>query len=155
MIIAATGHRSNKLGGSGTYAKLVDFAQNYMRKAMPVSVISGMALGWDTAWAEAAYRQSIPFVAAVPFAGQEAMWPETSKLKYRLLLRRAARVHVICTGSYARAKFQRRNEWMVDNADGVVALWDGSTGGTANCVQYARRVGKPIANLWSEWAAIQ
>ncbi|WP_188052008.1 hypothetical protein [Azospirillum sp. Sh1] len=44
-----------------------------------------------------------------------------------------------------------RNEWMVDHSDRLLALWDGSQGGTANCVRYARGLGRPIDNLWSEW----
>lgn len=47
------------------------------------------------------------------------------------------------TGDYKRL-FQQRNQWMVDRADAVLAVWDGSPGGTANCVNYARKVGKPI-----------
>jgi uncharacterized phage-like protein YoqJ len=48
---------------------------------------------------------------------------------------------------------QIRNEWMVDNAHIVLALWDGSSGGTGNCIKYANRksVNKPIINLWSSW----
>jgi hypothetical protein len=31
------------------------------------------------------------------------------------------------------------------------ALWDGSDGGTGECVQYAERVGRLWVNLWDEW----
>ena len=34
--------------------------------------------------------------------------------------------------------------------DLVLAFWDGSSGGTGNCVRYAGKVGKPIENLWFE-----
>jgi uncharacterized phage-like protein YoqJ len=40
--------------------------------------------------------------------------------------------------------YQKRNEWMVDHADEVVAVWDGTSSGTANCVAYAKKVGKPV-----------
>jgi len=47
---------------------------------------------------------------------------------------------------------QTRNIWMVDNCDLVLALWDGSDGGTGNCIKYANKIGKPIVNLWDKYA---
>lgn len=51
MIICATGHRPNKLGGYGrdVYARLVKLAYDYLAVQKPDAVISGMALGWDQA----------------------------------------------------------------------------------------------------------
>ena len=43
---------------------------------------------------------------------------------------------------------------MVDNCTHVLAMWDGSEGGTANCVKYAQAVNKPIINLWSPFMEI-
>lgn len=42
---------------------------------------------------------------------------------------------------------QKRNEYMVDLADRVIAVWDGSKGGTANCIKYAEKVGKEIIKI--------
>lgn len=157
-ILAATGHRPDKLGGYGpdVFESLVNLATGYFvlaksAGAAPDGVISGMALGWDMAWAEAAYRSGLPFVAAVPFEGQERLWPDSSKRQHADLLKRAAQVVVVCPGGYDPQKMQTRNRWMVDHADGLVALWDGSSGGTANCVKYAQRIGRPVVNLWSAY----
>lgn len=153
MILAATGHRPVKLGGYGAYvfARLKLGARHYLADAAPDRVISGMALGWDQAWAWAAVDLGIPFVAAMPFYGQETQWPEESRERYHDLLEHAAEVVTVCEGGYAPWKMQRRNEWMVDHCDKMIALWDGSNGGTANCVRYAERVGKPVENLWPQW----
>jgi uncharacterized phage-like protein YoqJ len=48
---------------------------------------------------------------------------------------------------------QRRNEWMVERADVILALWNGSSGGTANCVAYARQRGSRIVNVWEAFEA--
>jgi len=40
-----------------------------------------------------------------------------------------------------------RNEWMVDNSDYVIAVHDGSKGGTYNCIQYAKKNSKEITTL--------
>lgn len=45
---------------------------------------------------------------------------------------------------YYPAKMQKRNEYMVDNCDLLIAVWDGSKGGTANCVNYAKKLNKRI-----------
>ena len=31
------------------------------------------------------------------------------------------------------------NEWMIDNSAVVISVWDGTSGGTANCVKYAKK----------------
>lgn len=36
-------------------------------------------------------------------------------------------------------------------SDLVLALWNGTAGGTANCIKYAEKVGKPIVNCWSRY----
>lgn len=106
--------------------------------------ISGMALGVDQWAAEICVELGVPFTAAVPFVGQESRWPEESQRRYQLLLQKAYNVVVVSPGGYHPWKMQARNEWMVDRCDLLVAFWDGSGGGTANCVEYAQRVGRQI-----------
>lgn len=153
-IFAATGHRPSKLGGYDfeVFHRLVDLADAYLSLAhSPKRIICGMALGWDMACAEAAYRIGLPFIAAVPFAGQESKWPASSRQTYGRLLKAAYHVEIVCTGGYAAWKMQIRNEWMVARSDEILAMWDGTEGGTANCIEYATRVKKPITNLWAYW----
>ncbi len=153
MIIAGTGHRPNKLGGYDALAglKVGLVALEYLKRERPHRVISGMALGWDQELATAALALGIPLWAAIPFDGQEKAWPEESQEKYHDILQAAHSVTVVCEGGYAPWKMQKRNEWMVDKATKMAALWDGSAGGTANCIRYAQKMGKPIDNLWDEF----
>jgi uncharacterized phage-like protein YoqJ len=151
MIYAGTGHRPNKLGGYSVEVnrKLLDVARRNLDGC--TMVISGMALGWDTALAHAARMEGIPFIAAVPFKGQERLWPKPSQDGYHDLLRAAKEVVYVCEDGYAPWKMQIRNQWMVDHCDVVLALWDGSSGGTGNCIQYVEKVGKPIKNVWNDF----
>ena len=48
---------------------------------------------------------------------------------------------------FSMASYQRRNEFMVDAADVLAAFFDGSPGGTANCVRYANKVGKKVVRF--------
>ena len=86
-----------------------------------------------------------------PGGGQERRWPDPARRQYQAILSRAARVEVVSPGAYASWKFERRNEWMVDHADRIAALWSGPPGGTARCVAYARQTGKPLDNIWPRW----
>ena len=153
MIFAGTGHRPDKLGGysQAVTNRLTELAIDNLQLIGAKKVISGMALGWDMALAEAAIQLGIPFIAAIPFFGQEKMWPKPSQERYQEILKRAEDVIYVCDKGYAPWKMQIRNEWMVDHCDSVLALWDGSKGGTGNCIQYANKVNKPIVNLWDQF----
>jgi uncharacterized phage-like protein YoqJ len=156
MIIAGTGHRPDKLGGytGETYWRLYNLAHDYLTQHTPDRIITGMALGWDTVLAHVARDLTIPFIAAIPFAGQESRWPHASQVFYRELLNHAHHVKVVCEGGYAAWKMQVRNKWMVDECDKLIALWNGTPGGTANCIRYAQTLSRPLRNLWPEWEAI-
>lgn len=156
IVIAATGHRPDKLGGYGDDVadRLRDLAAAHIAERKPISFISGMALGWDMACAEASLGLGVPLIAAIPFKGQEKGWPPDSQKRYHAILGRAARIETIAQFPSARA-FQRRNEWMVKTATEIVALWNGTNGGTRNCVIYANKRCVPIVNLWERWVATE
>ena len=150
MVLCGTGHRPDKLGGYGPVAKqkLFDLAYWFLGEGPDrEKVISGGALGWDQALAAAAISLKIPTVLALPFEGFECKWPKESQ-EYLHSLMNPAEVVFVCDPGYAPWKMQERNKWMVDHSDRVLALWNGTDGGTANCVRYAEKVGKPITNLW-------
>jgi uncharacterized phage-like protein YoqJ len=150
MIICGTGHRPDKLGGYSieVFKNLVLLSEDYLKLLKPDKVISGMALGWDQALAEATINLNISLLCAIPFVGQETVWKEESKIKYNIILNKANTIYYVDKDGYAPEKLQIRNEWMVDNADLVLALWNGSSGGTYNCIKYAKRRFKPILNLF-------
>jgi len=152
---AVTGHRPDKLGGYGPSANaaLIRFAETQLalRRSMIAEVITGMALGWDQAIAEAALALGIPIIAAVPFAGQDAKWQEGARDRYLEILKLASEVVIVSPGGYSPEKMHLRNRWMVDRAQTVLALWDGSNGGTCNAVRYAYSKGVTTANLWPFW----
>ena len=152
MILAVTGHRPHKLGGYSdeAFKKLYTLASDYLAVLQPTLVITGMALGWDQAIAQAAIDLGIPFHAYVPCDSQDRKWPFEAGEKYRKLLSKAAKVVVTCPGPYAVWKMQVRNEKMVDEADTILACWDGSNGGTYNCIEYAKKKAKPVVNCYKE-----
>ena len=149
--VSFTGHRPNKLGGykipnpiySACYGAIHD-ALLYLKTD---KAISGMALGVDTWGAQNCIDLDIPFVAAVPFKGQESIWPKESQDTYNTLLSAAEHIEYICEPGYQAWKLQQRNKWMVDNSDIVLAVFDGTPGGTKNCIDYALLNNKKVLKI--------
>lgn len=144
MRIMVTGHRPNKLGGykpnpTQTWVKneLETVLTKALKKHPKLETITGMALGVDQWWAEISMKLQVPFHAFIPFRGQESNWSQESQDAYRQLLKHAASQVYVSPGSYSAYKMQVRNQAMVNNANICVAVWDGTKGGTYNCIQYA------------------
>lgn len=143
--IGITGHRPPGLGCSydipnPTYEKVYAALQSKFHELAPEKIISGMALGTDQWAAWAAMELDIPFIAAVPFEGQESKWPEDSKRKFKTLLDAAAEVVVVSPGGYAPEKMHIRDRWIVDNSTDLVGVWNGQRyGGTYGTIQYAEK----------------
>lgn len=155
MILGITGHRPDKLPNKATGYKLPNPTYKYVCQELekhfiqlqPEKIISGMALGVDQWAAFIAYKLKIPFVAAVPFEGQEKKWPAESQLKYKQLLKLASEIIIVSPGGYGSGKLQTRNKWIVDYSHKLLATWDGSEGGTGNCVAYAESVKRQIIRI--------
>lgn len=147
-IIAFSGHRPDKLGGyrlpNPTYIHICQEIEKTLTELRPYMVITGMALGVDQWAANVARKMKIPYIAAIPFEGQECKWPKRSQRTYRALRKLAMGETIVCPGDYSAEKMQLRNQWMVDNADALIAIWDGSRGGTKNCIEYAKSQNKQI-----------
>ena len=86
----------------------------------------------------------IKLVIARPFPSQPNRWPTEIRRHYEKILQKADRLVETSDDPYAAWKMQKRNEWMVDNSDAVIAVWDGTPSGTANTVKYAQKQGKPV-----------
>ncbi len=170
MIICGTGHRPQKLFTSDPFSylnlvKLTKFLEKELEQIKPTIVISGLALGFDTALAKAALSQNILLISAIPFEGQENKWGQEAKDTYEEILERSQQVVYVDKAErynpkrvegYAAWKLHKRNEYMVDFSHAVLALFDGSNdGGTASCLRYAKNKNKEIINLWDKWLEVR
>lgn len=150
MELGVTGHRPDKLGGwkppNPVYNYVMDQLDEWLVRLHPDLVYTGMALGVDTWMAQACIATNIPFVAVVPFHGFHSKWPPHSQIEFANLLTKAHSVIYTTAGEvpYSPMLMQIRNQWIVDHADEMLAVFDGSPGGTANTVRIARASGKPL-----------
>jgi len=140
--VAVTGHRPDKLGG---YAALANFKaiRRHMRDFLEQApegelvLLSGGALGIDQFWIEVGLYLQLPVVAVLPFNGYDSKWPIASRQVYEKLLAQCQEVRYVCEPGYHPDKLQKRNEFLVDNSDVLVAYWNGAEGGSKNCIDYA------------------
>lgn len=146
MIISFTGHRD--LHGLDDIIKIR--LGKILDEYKPEYTISGMALGFDMLAAELCVDKGIKFLAAIPGLWQPNRWPKDYIKKYHDLKAKAFEIVITDENpyDYAAWKLQKRNEWMVNNSNLVIACYDGSgKGGTYNCIKYAEKHGKEVVYI--------
>ena len=150
MKVMITGHRPSNLGGyspDNLNAKRIlneiSVLLNNINEVVPVTGLTGMAIGTDQYFANACLNLDIPFVAYVPFEGQENVWPTPAREEYRYLLSQSIDVIKVSQGNYTPKKMKLRNQALADDADLAIAVWNGEKkGGTYHCVSYLRKQAK-------------
>jgi len=103
--------------------------------------ISGMAMGCDLYFAEAVLalreaRGDVSLEAAVPCPTQADGWPPEQRARYRRLLD-ACDFETLVSNRYTPYCMQRRDRYMVDHASLLIAVFDGTPGGTRYTMEYA------------------
>ena len=111
-----------------------------------------MALGVDTVFWEVAAKlrksnKNIKIEAAVPFVGQEKKWTEESQKQYKRMLSESDKVTIVSEGGFATYKMMARNRYMVNKSDIIIAVICKETGGTAQCVKYAKEHNKVVIEI--------
>ena len=91
-------------------------------------------------------RQMHPDVtveAAIPCPSQAEGWPAEQRLRWQRLVA-ACDYETMVQQQYSPGCMQRRNRYMVDHAQRLIAVFDGQEGGTRRTVEYAMRRGLEI-----------
>lgn len=113
--------------------------------------LSGCAQGFDTFAAEAVVelREEYPWIMlemVSPFDAQAAKWSEDYQLRREKLIQ-TADIVTATSHEYTKGCLFRRNRYLVDNADLLLAAYDGQPGGTAMTCAYALQTGVPIQTI--------
>ena len=125
----------------------------------------GGALGVDM-WAgeillrlkEQLEYSEIQLMIALPFEGHDANWEERSRRRMAFLIKHSTETVIVGEkGSSTATNYRRRNEYMVDHADCLLAVYDNDRSirsGTGMTVNYARKQGLPIILIHPDTAAV-
>lgn len=110
--------------------------------------ISGMAVGVDLDFAETVLKlrdkYPIALECAIPCPNQTLKWRDTDKIRYQSILKRADKINLI-SERYTRDCMLKRNRYMVDKSELVIAVYNGvKKGGTWHTINYAKKENKTI-----------
>lgn len=156
MIMCVTGHRPDKLYGYDISDIRYLFLKQNIKKILIDKKISegitGMALGADTIFALSIIElkdegYNIKLHCAIPCLKHTCKWNKESISMYNYILSRADKKIIVSNTNYNNFVMQKRNEYMVDNSDEILAIYNGSYGGTKNCIDYAIKKNKIITYL--------
>lgn len=145
MKLAITGHRPDKLPRLYETAKAIGQAYDDLGATY---VYQGQAPGADIKAAMSCYFEQIPYCAVVPWAGHKDSMPDAYWLsQWEEAIKYADRVEVLSDSKEYLGPwlYHNRNQFMVDHADAVLAIWDRKPGGgTASTVEYAWENNKDV-----------
>ena len=105
--------------------------------------ICGMAMGCDMYFAEAVLQlrqahSNVTLEAATPCQTQADGWPESQRQRYAVLLHQCDYTTLL-QKDYTKDCMLRRNRYMIDHASVLIAVYDGTTGGTMQTIHYAKK----------------
>ena len=156
---AFTGYRPSKMpwGYDETDARCVEFrfrlreALEYLIGQGYTDFMSGGALGFDQMAARIvlSLREKYPWVRLVmviPFDGQADKWSREQRGRWLEIIEASDRV-IRISHEYDKGVFFKRNHYLVENADLLLAAFDGQPGGTAGTVAYAKRHGVRVVRI--------
>lgn len=111
---------------------------------------TGMARGVDIWAAETVLQlrptlpsRKIKLYAAIPYDRQPSAWPSKEQQRYQDILSQADRIEYV-NHEYRRGCLFERDRYMIDKATHLIAVFNGSKGGTQYTINYAQRKGLDI-----------
>ena len=110
--------------------------------------ITGMALGVDLFAAEIVLqlKQKYPHIqleCAIPCEFQSKRWSKSLQNRYEMILSQCD-TQTVLQKYYTPNCMLKRNQYMVDHADIVLVIWNGTPGGTEKTIQYAQQQNKRV-----------
>ena len=157
LKICLTGHRPKSLpwGYDETKESCILF-KNVMTSIIEKAImngytyfISGMALGIDMICAEIVLElkkkyKNVMLECAIPCLNQEKKWSLLQQDRYKNILKKADIVHYVSKAEYTDTCMNDRNNYMVEQSNVVIAVWNGKLSGTGNTVRIAKNAGKKV-----------
>lgn len=115
---------------------------------------TGMGLGVDTVFAVTVLEMKeegfdIRLHCAIPCRQFTSKWPVASIAMYDSILERADDIVFLSQDTYRPYLMKIRNMYMIDHSDEVLAVWDGTSDSTYDCIKYAQEKNIPVMRIHS------
>ena len=144
-----TGHRPEKIKGTEKEIRLK--LREEINRAISSgydTFITGLAPGVDT-WAALEVlkikesNKNIKHFCAVPFKGVEKNRTKEQIIDFNYIISNSNDM-IYISEKYARWCFLARDKWMVNRSKRVIAVFNGTKGGTEFTISYAKKKGREI-----------
>lgn len=153
-----TGHRPNKLNGyeaednKKLLWKIHNVCVDLIENKKVDTFINGLALGVDLWSAKIVVKLKekyphIKLISAIPCRNHADKWGKKAKNLWQEVCDKSDEVVLVTDEEYKPYLMQVRNEYMVKNSDYVIGVWDGTKGGTRNCINFAEKQNKEIIRI--------
>lgn len=149
-VVGMTGHRDlNDLATSRWVSEAVGLE---IERFSASSGVSCLAIGADQIFAEEILIRGLELTTIVPSVRYEDSFEKPDELaRYRSLLERSSRIVNLAHESNSDEAFLAGGQAVVDASAVLLTVWDGQPsrglGGTADIVEYARRLNRRIVHI--------
>ena len=148
MIFGITGHQERE-GIDWDWVR-ASIGYELERGKAPLQGLSSLARGADQVFAEEVLRLQGDLTAVIPKDNYEAYFEGETLTAYRRLLS-AAKVERMPPAEDDEAAFLAAGIRVADECEILLAVWDGEgahgSGGTADIVTHARKIGRSVVHL--------
>ncbi len=156
LTCSFTGYRPSKLPfGYNTeceeYKKLYEALKNEICLLIDNGVTyfqTGMAQGVDLMCGKIVLELKeifdIHLFCVIPCENQCQGWSDEDIKLYQRLLRFSSGVTYTSDSEYTKGCMMKRNRYLVDNAEYILAVFDGQKGGTMSTIEYAKKKHRSI-----------
>ena len=147
-----TGHRPHKLpfnldDESGAALRLRARLKTELLTAIHQGYkyfICGGGLGVDMLAARQvlSLKEAYPFLRlclALPCQNHTARWAPAQKQDMKALMEQADEIIYVTQGPYTEGCMQKRNQYMIDRSSRIIAVFNGTSGGTKLTLDYAEK----------------
>lgn len=147
MRIALTGHKNERLKGQNSFVETwILKLLCYLLTGQEIECLCGMAQGSDILFGNCAkrlrdYGENVKLTLCMPCKGYGMQRADDA---YFNIFNNADKI-VYMQDKWDKDCDNKRDRYMVDNCDILLAIWDGvKSGGVWSTIKYARKVEKPI-----------
>lgn len=154
--VCFTGHRPEKLmniydENSSIITYIKDELYNNISKAIADgfdTFYSGMARGIDIYASETMLElknkfKHIKHVAVIPYSAQSEKWSISWRRRYEKILLNSD-IKILLSDEYYSGCLTDRNIFMIENSDRLIAVFNGTAGGTFHTINLAKKSNKEI-----------
>lgn len=111
--------------------------------------ISGMALGCDILCAEIIIQfkkqnPNIKLECAIPCSNQTEKWFGNNLKRYEKILSKADKITYVSLSKYFNGCMMKRNNYMINSSSSIIAIYNGTPGGTQQTIKKAKEKGLKI-----------